>query len=198
MRCRLSTVCTNHRIGLQAAWVGDLQAACPVSQYPPALQGRCLKKTAKRLLDSRVRGNDDASVPCLPTSSSCTRRPTITNNPIVARTKGRWNDESRSHHTCPTSHLTVNSRERGNPVSFSHANTARHLHPGQPRNGTLYIGATSDLVQRVWQHKTTRWKVSANVTVWTGWCTSSCSRTCFPRLHARSSSRNGTGPGSSN
>ena len=198
MRCRLSTVCTNHRIGLQAAWVGDLQAACPVSQYPPALQGRCLKKTAKRLLDSRVRGNDDASVPCLPTSSSCTRRPTITNNSIVARTKGRWNDESRSHHTCPTSHLTVIPANAGiQYLSHMPIQPAIYILASR-RNGTLYIGATSDLVQRVWQHKTTRWKVSANVMVWTGWCTSSCSRTCFPRLHARSSSRNGTGPGSSN
>ncbi|TAK78003.1 MAG: hypothetical protein EPO11_01850 [Gammaproteobacteria bacterium] len=28
------------------------------------------------------------------------------------------------------------------------------------RNGTLYVGSTSNLIQRVWQHKSRKWKLN--------------------------------------
>ena len=37
--------------------------------------------------------------------------------------------------------------------AYHHDQAPCRLYPGSKRNGTLYIGVTSDLVKRVWQHR---------------------------------------------
>ena len=37
------------------------------------------------------------------------------------------------------------------------------------RNGTLYVGVTSDVVRRAWQHPPARSRASPSVTASTGW-----------------------------
>jgi predicted GIY-YIG superfamily endonuclease len=59
-------------------------------------------------------------------------------------------------------------------------------------NGTLYIGVTSNLVQRIWQHKNDM--VVRNMEFTLSCITSYVTR-CLQRLNERSNSRNGTGNG---
>jgi putative endonuclease len=45
-------------------------------------------------------------------------------------------------------------RERGNPASFTDVVKHFAVHMlASSRNGTLYVGVTSDLVKRTWEHK---------------------------------------------
>ena len=60
------------------------------------------------------------------------------------------------------------------------------------RNGTLYLGVTSNLMQRVWQHKTILRRVLRSVTGFTPSSGTSCTALCNLQLHERKPSRSGS------
>jgi predicted GIY-YIG superfamily endonuclease len=64
------------------------------------------------------------------------------------------------------------------------------------RNGTLYIGVTSDIRTRVWQHKNDVVEGSQRNTAFTASCIMNCMKTWFRLSDERSKRKSGTVVGS--
>jgi putative endonuclease len=66
------------------------------------------------------------------------------------------------------------------------------------RNGTLYIGVTSDLTKRVWEHKNDLVEDLLSATAFTGWAGTSLTRTWNLLLRGKKVLRNGNESGNWN